>query len=92
MMYVDGTTADTLFDATRKFTLFDNPEIPVVSPQHLIALKLFAAHNDPQRKYKEFGDVQELLHRVTIDKSSVRNYFVKYGFEEFYEEIFDKKK
>jgi len=92
MMYVDGKTADAIFADIRKVTLFEKNETPVVSPEHLIALKLFAAMNDPQRKYREFADVQEIARKVDVDKEKVHQYFVKYGFEGLYEEIFGKKK
>jgi hypothetical protein len=91
MMYVEGTTADRMFSDVRKSKLFGDIELPVVSPEHLIALKLFAAYNDPKRKYKEFADIQEIMNRMLVDKSEVREYFKKYGFEEFYAEITSKK-
>jgi hypothetical protein len=87
IMYVEGATADKMLSSAKKALLFGNYEVPVVSPEHLIALKLFAAHNDPQRKYREFSDIQEILRRVMVDKKVVKEYFIRYGFEEIHEEI-----
>jgi hypothetical protein len=35
--------------------------VPVVRPEHLIALKIFAMKNDPERTFREIADIQELL-------------------------------
>ncbi|HEX7510705.1 MAG TPA: nucleotidyl transferase AbiEii/AbiGii toxin family protein, partial [Chitinivibrionales bacterium] len=87
LMYVENSTADTIFSSVQKAAIFENTELPVVSPEHLIALKLFAAHNEPKRKLRELSDIQEILRRVTVDRTVVRKYFETYGFKENYEEI-----
>ena len=87
VMYVEGATADTMLSSTEKAQLLGSSTVPVVSPEHLIALKLFAAHNDAQRKFREFADIQQIMRRVNVDTSVVREYFKKYGFEDFYGEI-----
>ena len=87
IMYVEGVTADKIFTAVWKGLIIEELEFPVVSPEHLIALKLFAASNDPKRKFREFADIQQILQRVKTDKKAVREYFRKYGFEGDYEEI-----
>jgi hypothetical protein len=46
---------------------------PVTSPEHLIALKLFAALNDPERKFKELSDIEELLRVAVVDNTLVKN-------------------
>jgi predicted nucleotidyltransferase len=89
-MYVDGDTAEKIFSSVQKGMVFENIELPVVSPEHLIALKLFAAHNDGERKYRELADIHEIMRRVNVDRTAVRGYFRKYGFEENYEEIAGK--
>jgi predicted nucleotidyltransferase len=89
-MYVEGTTADRIFSSAQKSLIFENMELPVVSPEHLIALKLFAAHNDHERKYRELADIHEIIRRVKVDRDAIREYFRKYGFEENYEEIAGK--
>jgi hypothetical protein len=90
IMYVENDTADKIFSSAKKTLLFEKIELPVVSPEHLIALKLFAAHSDPSRKFREFSDIQEVMRRTSVDRSVVRDYFKKYGFEEMYEEIAGK--
>jgi hypothetical protein len=87
MMYVEGDTADAIFGATEKRLVFKNLELPVVSPEHLIAMKLFAAQNNPERKFKDLSDVKEILLNTRCNRDTVRDYFIKYGQQAYYKEI-----
>jgi hypothetical protein len=87
MMYVDGPTADQLFASTTKQVLFNDVKVPVVAPEHLIALKLFAGRNNPARLFKELSDIKELVARSNVNNAIVKKYFKKYGQEKYYEEI-----
>ncbi len=59
---------------------------PGVRPEHLIALKIFAMKNDPERSFREMADIQQLLSLAEIDVDEVKGYFEKYGqLEKFYE-------
>lgn len=87
LVYIEGETADIIFGATQKRSFFENHELPVVSPEHLVALKLFAVHNDPDRKHKELADIKEILRITEVDKGRIREYFRKYGLEDYYGEI-----
>jgi predicted nucleotidyltransferase len=62
-------------------------ELPVVSPEHLVMMKLFAVGNDPPRKFKELGDIREILLRQTVDLDSLRPHFQRVGLAEAFEEI-----
>lgn len=87
LVYVSGETADIVFGSTKKRHVFENFELPVVSPEHLVALKLFAIQNDHGRKYKEFADIKEILRLTNVNNDSIRKYFKKYNLEEYYDEI-----
>jgi hypothetical protein len=89
IMYVDGQTADEFFSSTEEKLIFNDVKVPVVSAEHLIALKLFAAQNNPDRKLKELSDIREVLHLTKVNKNAIRKYFVKYGQEKYYDEIID---
>lgn len=89
-VYIDDETANMIFQAARKKIILRNLELPVVSPEHLIALKLFAIYNDPDRKYKEFADINALLQYTTVDKTVIENYFKKYNLENYYDEFIKK--
>jgi predicted nucleotidyltransferase len=86
-VYVDDFTGDKIFCETDKKVLFENLRISIVSERHLIALKLFAAKNDPERKLRELADIKELVKIGHIDKLQVIELLSKYGFEEWIEEV-----
>jgi hypothetical protein len=81
-MYVSGRTAETLFSALTFRSVLDGINLPVLSPEHYLALKLFAAQSNPDRKDKDLLDIKELLRVVQIDRSVVEKQFKKYGQEE----------
>ncbi|HUI92938.1 MAG TPA: nucleotidyl transferase AbiEii/AbiGii toxin family protein [Chitinivibrionales bacterium] len=87
VMYVEGDTADVIFKATERRLVFKDLELPVVSPEHLIAMKLFSAQSNPDRKFKDLSDVKEILRHTQCNKDVVRDYFIKYGQQAYYREI-----
>ncbi len=86
-MYVKGTTADEIFSSTENRLIFKDLELPVVSAEHLIAMKLFAVQNNPDRKYKDLGDIKEILKHSDCNKKLVKDYFEKYGQGSLYKEF-----
>lgn len=92
LLYVEGETADSIFDSVEKKVLFDELKIPIVSPEHLVALKLFAASSDPQRKLKELADIKELIRIRNIEPGKIEKYFKKYNLEKYFDEITSKNK
>ena len=86
-MYIDNHTAETIFNGVKKLPILENLEVPIIRPEHLIALKLFAIANDPQRKYKEFADIKELCKLTDVNRSQIQKYFEKYHLEAYYNEI-----
>jgi predicted nucleotidyltransferase len=85
-VYVAGDTADVLFAATRCLLLLDEISIPVVKLEHLIALKVYAMQNDPDRTFQEMADIQHLMRVPGIDRDEVRGYFARFGqLEKYYE-------
>ncbi|MEW6186828.1 MAG: nucleotidyl transferase AbiEii/AbiGii toxin family protein [Thermodesulfobacteriota bacterium] len=87
LVYIDPETAGIIFEASQRKTILGNLELSVVSPEHLLALKLFAVKNDPDRKFKEFADIKELLKMVEMEKDLVYESFKKYGLEDYFDEI-----
>jgi hypothetical protein len=86
IMYIDGKTADEFFSATQEKVLFEDVAVPVAGAEHLIALKLFAAQNNPDRKFKELSDIREIVNRSKVNSSKIKEYFVKYGLEKYYDD------
>ena len=54
-VYVEGETAEQIFSGARPLLILENLSLPVVRPEHLIALKVFAMKNDPQRTFREMA-------------------------------------
>ena len=90
-VYVKGDTAESIFKETVKILLFDNLTVPVVKPEHLVALKVFAMKNDPDRALREMADIKELLKLEGINIQQVQKYFKKYGLMEKYYDIIGEK-
>ena len=90
IMYVENSTADSIFQVTKRSLIFKDLSLPVVSFEHLIAMKLFAHQNNPERM-KDLSDIEEICKRTEHDEDSIKKYFVKYGQEKFYYERIKKR-
>jgi hypothetical protein len=87
IMYVEGITADDIFNSTKNRLILNDIMLPVVSAEHLVAMKLFAIKNNPDRKFKDLSDIKEILSHTTYNKKTIKKYFKKYGQDEYYDEI-----
>jgi hypothetical protein len=81
IMYVEGDTADEIFAHVQKRILFREHEYTVVAPEHLIAMKLFAASHNPERTLKDLADVREIMRRADVDRGTIKKMFAKYRLE-----------
>jgi hypothetical protein len=90
-VYVTGETAESIFTQTRHILILGDITIPVVRPEHLVALKVFAMKNDPNRALREMADIEYLLRLPEIDLETVKRYFEKYGQMDKYYDILDKQ-
>jgi len=86
-LYVQGATAESIFRETRRLLVLDDFRLPVVKPEHLVALKVFAIKSNPDRALREMADIKELLALPGLDHGEVRKYFEKYGQLERYHDI-----
>jgi len=92
ILYVEGETAESIFNSVRKKEIYNDLILPVVSPEHLIILKLFAASSDPDRKLKELSDIKELIRTSDIEIEEIKQYFKRYNLDEYFDEITGKNK
>ncbi|MBW2109728.1 MAG: nucleotidyl transferase AbiEii/AbiGii toxin family protein [Deltaproteobacteria bacterium] len=90
-VYVKGDTADRIFSQAKRILVLGDLSLPVASPEHLAALKVFAMKNDPERRFKEMADIKFLLGVPGIDQEAVKHSFEKYGQLERYYELTGKK-
>ena len=87
LMYLEKATADTVFSKVERRVLFEELKIPVVSAEHLVAMKLFAAKHNERRRLKDLADIKEIVSTVDINRKTVKDYFRKFGLESYYSEI-----
>ena len=85
-IYVYGRTAEAIFDAsTSRGTV--GVDLPVASPEHLIAMKVRAMKNRPMRVLIDAPDIAFLLSLPQIDRERAREYFAQHGLLQIYEQM-----
>lgn len=86
VIYVNAVTADQLFAATRQLAGPRGRRIRVPKPEHLIAMKVQAIQNAPERTWQDLADIGYLLSVDGVDRTEARRYFEKAGLmERWYE-------
>lgn len=86
-IYVRGETAARLFADVRIVPGPSGRPVPVPSCDHLIAMKVQAMKNDPERTWQEMVDIGYLLKLEGTNRSEVREYFAKANLMERWEEL-----
>lgn len=89
VVYVDGETARTLFAETAEEEIVPGLRVRVPRAEHLIAMKLLAAKNDPTRRLQEMADIAALMRACRIAPDTVRQYFLRNDLLDAWEEIRD---
>jgi hypothetical protein len=82
LLFVAEPTAGALFAGATEQSIFGATSVAVVHPEHLVAMKLFALQQNPDRQAIDLEDVRALLHKGLVDSSVVSGYLVRYGLEE----------
>lgn len=86
-VYIKGETASTIFSEAKSLYVLKDVELPVVSPIHLVALKIFAIKNDPTRRLREMADIEYLMNLPEVKAEAVKEYFEKHGLLKDFNEI-----
>lgn len=86
-MYVRDETADRLFACVKALPGPGGRLIPVPKPEHLIAMKVQAMRDAPERAGQDLVDIAYLLHIDGVHRDEVRGYFVRAGLEERWNEL-----
>jgi hypothetical protein len=86
-MYVRDQTADRLFASTTELPGPGGQPIPVPKPEHLIAMKVQAMRDAPERGLQDLVDIAYLLQVDGVDREEVHRYFVRAGLEERWHEL-----
>jgi hypothetical protein len=87
-VYVGEDTARRVFGEARPQFRFGDETYPVVRPEHLAAMKVFALKNDPSRRLQELTDIRFLLELPGVDREAIRKEFLRHGLESDADEVF----
>lgn len=87
VVYVRGETSRRLFSDVRRLELLPGLVAPVPRPEHLIAMKVHAMANSPERSFQELADIRHLLTLPEVDQEAVRETFATRGLADRYEEL-----
>lgn len=86
-IYVHGETAERLFDGVRILSGPSGRPVRVPRPEHLIAMKVHAMKNAPERTWQEMADIGYLLTLTGTDRREAREYFVKANLLDRWDEL-----
>ncbi|MGE0460638.1 MAG: nucleotidyl transferase AbiEii/AbiGii toxin family protein [Vicinamibacterales bacterium] len=86
-MYVRDETARRLFAGLRTVPGPGGRSIRVPRPEHLIAMKVQAMRDAPERMWQELVDIGHLAKLDGVDRDEVRGYFEKCGLLERWREL-----
>jgi hypothetical protein len=87
VVYVRGETAQKLFAATVTVAGPHGRHLRVPKPEHLIAMKVFAMKNDPERTHQDLADIRLLLELPGVDVGEVRSAFARHGLAGRFDEL-----
>ena len=86
-VYVGGETARRLFTGVRTVPGPGGRAINVPRPEHLIAMKVQAMRDAPERTWQELVDIGYLAKLEGVDRGEVQGYFEKHGLGERWREL-----
>jgi hypothetical protein len=87
VVYVRGETARRMFAESRSVPGPGGRTMAVPRPEHLIAMKVQAMHDAPERTWQDLVDIAYLVGLEGVDRTEVRGYFEKNGLMERWDEI-----
>lgn len=86
-VYVRGETAEKLFASAQRVSGPAGRELLVPKPEHLIAMKVLAMKNDPERTLQDMADIRLLIALPGVDLEEVRAAFARHGLSERFDEL-----
>lgn len=86
-MYVHGETAARVFAGVRRLPGPGGRLIAVPRPEHLIAMKVQAMRDAPERRWQDMADIGYLITLEGVDRAEVRGYFDKAGLKGQWHEL-----
>ena len=86
-MYVRGETATRVFAGVRRLPGPGGRLITVPRPEHLVAMKVQAMRDAPERRWQDMADIGYLITLEGVDRAEVRDYFGKAGLQDEWHEL-----
>jgi hypothetical protein len=86
-MYVRDKTADQLFASVKELPGPGGRTILVPKPEHLIAMKVQAMKDAPERTWQDLVDIAYLFRLDGVNRDEVRQYFENAGLVEKWHEL-----
>jgi hypothetical protein len=86
-MYVQGRTSELLFGGIRQLPGPGGVTMAVPRPEHLVAMKVQAMKDAPDRTWQDLVDIGYLLRLPGVDREEARGYFVKANLEDKWREL-----
>ena len=86
-MYVRGETAKRLFGELRTLIGPGGRAIAVPRPEHLIAMKVLAIKDAPERMWQDMADIAFLVRLDGVDRDEVRGHFERHQLGERWREL-----
>jgi hypothetical protein len=90
-MYVQGRTSELLFGAVRHLPGPGGVTMAVPRPEHLIAMKVQAMKDAPERTWQDLVDIGYLLRLPGVDHAEVRGYFARAGLDDKWRELTNER-
>jgi len=90
-MYVQGRTSELLFGAMRHLPGPGGIMMAVPRPEHLIAMKVQAMKDAPERTWQDLVDIGFLLRLPGVDDAEVRGYFERAGLDDKWRELTNER-
>jgi hypothetical protein len=87
VMYIRDDTAEHVFASVRELIGPSGRPIHVPKPEHLIAMKVQAIRDAPERMGQDLVDIGYLLRLDGVNMEEARGYFVRAGLEEQWNEL-----
>lgn len=87
IVYVRDETARRLFAGLKRVPGPGGRTMAVPRPEHLIAMKVQAMRDAPDRTWQDLADIVYLVRLEGVDRAEVRGYFEKNGLVERWHEI-----
>ena len=90
-MYVQGRTSELLFGAIRQLPGPGGVMMSVPRAEHLIAMKVQAMKDAPERTWQDLVDIGYLLRLPGVDRAEARGYFSKAGLDDKWRELTNER-